>query len=285
MPVAPHSNPQTMDIITPAELAPAISASAEAHAASLDRDGCFPAADIQALAAAGILAATLPSECGGAGTDGHDLLILLHRLGRGHLALGRVFEAHVNALRLVMRYGQPAQRALAAREAASGLLFALWVTDAADAPLAMRRQNNAIFLSGKKAFCSAAGHADRAVVTASDEDTRSQMLLVSLNRGERISQHGPALQGMRAATTGGVDFTGCQIAPEALLGVPGDYLRGGRSSPVGAWRSSAVALGGLAALLAAARAQLIARKRDGNPHQRARIGRAKIAHQTGRLWL
>jgi alkylation response protein AidB-like acyl-CoA dehydrogenase len=89
---------------------------------------------------------------------------------------------------------------------------------------------------------------------------------------------------MRAATSGAVDFTGCAYPADALIGGPGDYLREPEFS-TGAWRSSAVALGGLAALLDATRSQLIARGRDGNPHQRARLGRVMIAHQTGWLWL
>ena len=53
----------------------------------------------------------------------------------------------------------------------------------------------------------------------------------------------------------------------------------------GAWRSSAVALGGLAALIDTARTELCSRGRADNPFQRMRFGQMVIAHETGRLWL
>jgi alkylation response protein AidB-like acyl-CoA dehydrogenase len=81
-----------------------------------------------------------------------------------------------------------------------------------------------------------------------------------------------------------VDFSGMRVAPEALLGEPGDYLR----EPVfsaGAWRGAAGALGGLTALVKLHRAELVQRKRDGDAHQQARFGQLVIAHETARLWM
>lgn len=89
---------------------------------------------------------------------------------------------------------------------------------------------------------------------------------------------------MRSAATGSVDFTGAAVDEGALIGEPGDYLR----EPVfstGAWRSSAVALGGLAAMIDTARNELCSRGRADNPFQRMRFGQTVIAHETGRLWL
>ena len=89
---------------------------------------------------------------------------------------------------------------------------------------------------------------------------------------------------MRAAITGAVDFTGCIAPTDALLGEPGDYLR----EPVfsaGAWRSSAVAFGGLRSLLDLTTTQLDAAGRLDDPHQRERLGGAIIACETSRLWI
>ncbi len=265
-----------------------ISAQARAHAAALDRDGAFPAEDAAQLAQAGLLGAVLPVSHGGVVPDGAAgglwMLRLLHTIGQGSLALGRLFEAHVNALRLVMRYGTEAQKQTVAADATNGILFALWVTDGPRDALRMRRAGGVILLSGGKGICSGAGHAGRAVVTAEHEGEPPRMLLLPLNGGERVTSTGIALQGMRAATTGAVDFSGVRAGEDALLGAPGDYLRQPEFS-TGAWRSAAVALGGLATLLSLTRTQLVARGRDGDPHQRARMGRAMIAHHTGWLWL
>ncbi len=92
------------------------------------------------------------------------------------------------------------------------------------------------------------------------------------------------LQGMRAAVTGAVDFSGCEISSGAILGEPGDYLREPDFS-AGAWRGSAVALGGLIALLDLAVTQLRESGRWDNPHTRARIGEAMIARETSRHWV
>jgi alkylation response protein AidB-like acyl-CoA dehydrogenase len=89
---------------------------------------------------------------------------------------------------------------------------------------------------------------------------------------------------MRAAVTGAVDFTGCEVPVTSVLGEPGDYLREPDFSG-GAWRGSAVALGGLIALLDLAVDQLKSSGRFDSPHTRARIGEAMIARETSRLWV
>ena len=86
---------------------------------------------------------------------------------------------------------------------------------------------------------------------------------------------------MRAATTGQVAFSG---AAGTVFGGPGDYLREPDLS-CGAWRTSAVTLGGLEALAEQVGQQLRARGRDGDPHQQARLGQVLIATETARLWM
>ena len=106
----------------------------QARASALDRDGAFPDADLAALADAGLLVAPLPEALGGlgAGTEpgGAELArALLVLCGTGNPSVARLFEAHINALRLVIRYGTPEQAAAAAADTLAGHLFGLWVTD------------------------------------------------------------------------------------------------------------------------------------------------------------
>jgi alkylation response protein AidB-like acyl-CoA dehydrogenase len=89
---------------------------------------------------------------------------------------------------------------------------------------------------------------------------------------------------MRSAVTGTVDLTGVPGARETILGHPGDYMREPDFS-CGAWRGSAVALGGLSALLDTAIAELNARHRIDEPNQLARLGHTMIARETSRLWV
>jgi alkylation response protein AidB-like acyl-CoA dehydrogenase len=248
----------------------------------------FPEAAMGLLREAGALTAPLPIACGGLGLGterhrGRVLLDFLHLLGQASLPLGRLMEAHINGLRIVMRYGSQDQREFAAQAVREGALFALWVTDPPENGLRMVADGDALMLIGGKMFCSGAGHATHAVVTADDQG-RSRLLLVDLGGAERVSALPASLSGMKAAVTGQVDFTGVSAGLDRIIGAPGDYVREPDFSG-GAWRSSAVALGGLHRLLDLLRMQLVARGRQDDPHQRARFGQALIAHEGGRLWL
>jgi hypothetical protein len=89
---------------------------------------------------------------------------------------------------------------------------------------------------------------------------------------------------MRAATTGAVEFSGCVVPETALLGEPGDYLREPAFS-TGAWRGSAVACGGLIALLDLAVRQLRESGRLHAPLAQERLGQLFIARETARHWV
>ena len=253
----------------------------------------FPAEAMRLLAEAGALTAPLPIAYGGLGlgTERHRggiALDFLHLLGQASLPIGRLMEAHINALRIVIRYGDAEQQAEAAEAARRGALFALWVTDPPQNGLRVVVQDDALALVGAKMFCSGAGHATQAVVTAEDHGS-TRLLLVDLagpGRGgaERVSPLPAGLAGMRAAVTGQVDFTGALAGTNRIIGSAGDYMREPDFS-AGAWRSSAVALGGLYRLLDLLRTQLGDRGRQDDPHQRARFGQALIGHEAGRLWL
>ncbi len=268
----------------------AMTGAMRANADRLDPEGGFPAGDLDGLRALGVLAAPLPLACGGAGlgttpAGAAACGALLMALGRGSIALGRIVEGHVNALKLVLRDAAAEVAARACEDARAGALFALWVTDPSDgAALSVRREGGRLALDGGKAFCSGAGHADRALVTARDEDGQARMLLVPLGRGERVAPLPASLSGVRGAATGQVSFAGVTLPAEAMIGRPGDYLREPDFS-AGAWRGSAVAAGALAGLVDEMRAQLLGRGRLADPHQRARFGRALVCVGTARLWV
>ena len=253
------------------------------RAAGLDREGGFPTEDLAALREAGALLAPVPARMGGMGlgteaAGASGLAALLGLVGRGSLAVGRVLEGHVNALKLVALYGTEAQLRRAAEDAAAGHLFGLWNTELAPG---VRLEDGV--LRGRKVVCSAAGQATRALVTAA-EAGGTRMVVVALAPGERVLPGRWTLQGMRAAGTAGMELEGVAAPPDAVIGAAGDYLRQPEFS-AGAWRTSAVTLGGLEALLAATRAQLVARGRAADPHQLARIGEALIAQESARMWV
>ena len=294
-----------------------------AAAAREDQDGAFPAASLAALHRAGLLLAPLGPVRGdqvrgdqgpgdqvrgdqvrgdqvrgdqvrgnkGVGGQGWGsrpagaapLLRALRLLGRASLPLGRLYEGHVNALRLVQRHGTAAQVAAAAQDAAAGRLFAVWNTDPpGEPPLALGADGR---LAGRKVLCSGAGHVARAVVTArAAADAPPVMVLVALAPGQRAALAGWTAQGMRASASGAVAFDGIAVTAAMRLGEPGDYTRQPEFS-AGAWRFAAVQCGGVEAVLDALRDHLRHTGRGGDPHQAARLGQAAMAAETARLWV
>ncbi len=203
-------------------------------------------------------------------------------IGRADLSLGRLYEGHVNTIRLIQRYGAPAQTRRAAADARVGRLFGVWNTEQPGVPLRLRPGGT---LLGGKILCSGAGYVARALVTAREAGAENpRMVLVALAPGERADLSGWRAQGMRASASGTVDFTGMVVGPDALIGQPGDYTRQPDFS-AGAWRFAAVQCGGAEALLGALRAHLRATERGGDPHQAARLGQAAMAASAARLWV
>ncbi len=242
------------------------------RAGMLDQAAAFPAEEIVRLRAAGALHPPLPV----AGTGTYQALAtLLTGAGQGNLSVGRILEAHINALHLIARFGSVPD---------SSRLYALWVTGPSDGDVVMNRMGDQIVLTGGKQFCSGAGHATGALITARDEHGETRMLVIPLGIGEVVTPLPSPLQGMRAAVTAAVDFTGCQVPGDAILGGPGDYLREPDFS-AGAWRGSAVALGGLIALTDHAVAHLRRIGRLHSPHMRERLGQIFIAREACRMWV
>ncbi|WP_407521394.1 acyl-CoA dehydrogenase family protein [Methylobacterium oryzisoli] len=267
----------------------AVAASAEARAGAEDRDDGFPAEDVADLARLGLLAAPVPSAEGGAGlgeeADAGALAEVLRLVGSGSLALGRLYEGHVNALDLIARYGDARQRERLFGDALDGHLFGVWNTEPPAAGLTLAECPGGVALAGVKTFASGAGRVTRALVTARRAPADAPlMLVVPLAPGTRADLSAWQAQGMRASATGTVDLTGLVVPREAVLGGPDDYHRQPHFSG-GAWRFAAVQLGGIEAVFDAWRGHLAAAGRGADPHQLARLGEGAIAVEGARLWV
>jgi alkylation response protein AidB-like acyl-CoA dehydrogenase len=243
--------------------------------------------NLATLIASGLLSATIPERVGGIGLCNEaaapTLFDLFEHLGEVDLSLGRVFEAHVNALDLIRRYGTDAQFDNAGRLAADGVLFALWVTDPPLGGASLTQDAGGVHLAGSKHFCSAANLAGRAVITAATTNG-TRLILIDTASPMTVTASSIGLSGMHAAATGSISLNNMSIAPDAIIGDVDDYLR----EPVfsaAAWRNYAVMLGGVRRLIAVSRAMLQAKDRTGNAFQRIRFGEAVIAYQTAHFWL
>jgi alkylation response protein AidB-like acyl-CoA dehydrogenase len=285
-----------MDQRTPADLfrdpitaARAVSQSSAQRARAQDRDDGFPADDIADLAECGLLAAPVPSELGGAGLGeepgARTLADVLRLVGYGSLALGRLYEGHVNALQLVARYGRADQRARLFADVRAGHLFGVWNTEPPGGGLVLAEGGDRLLLSGVKTFASGAGFVTRALVTGrAPGGSGTLMLVVPLAPGAGADLSLWKAQGMRASATGTLDFAGLDVPTDAVLGDPDDYFRQPAFSG-GAWRFAAVQLGGIEAVFDAWRAHLVGAGRATDPHQLARLGEGAIAVEGARHWV
>ncbi len=261
-----------------------VGAAAAGRAGAYDVDGGFPDADIDHLRAAGLLLAPFPEAMGGVslGSDANDptaLLDVLVAVGQGSLTLGRLFEGHVNAVKLVTRYGSADNLALLHDEAVAGYPTGVWMAEDG-VPLRLERGPDGTRLRGRKILASGAGHVRRPLVAAK-VDEGSLMTIPFVADPARTDASGWTTLGMRATATGTVDFTGLSVGDDEIVGAPNDYM----TSPLfrgGAWRVIATQLGGVEAILDHYRTQLSG---VGDPLQLARFGEALIAAETARLWV
>ncbi|MGL6044625.1 MAG: hypothetical protein ACRC1J_11940 [Sandaracinobacteroides sp.] len=251
-------------------------------AAVRDVDGGVPDTEIAALADTGLLHAPLPPALGGISLGmGPDTALLLRdvlrTIGGGSLAIGRLFEGHVNAAKLVSCYGTDLQLQRIAGEADAGRLSAVWNAQTGDG---LRFDGRT--LSGGKIYCSGIGLVDRPLLTAATE-SGLQMLMPDVGgAASNLSAWTPL--GMRASLTGTGDFTGIAVRADECIGTADDYYR----APLfagGAWRVLAVQLGALERLTCLYRMQMRIHGRTNDPVQRARFGETAALLETARLWV
>jgi alkylation response protein AidB-like acyl-CoA dehydrogenase len=262
-----------------------------AHAPDHDHDAADPAALCQPLTSHGLFIAALPVPHGGAGlaTDADVLALLveaLEKIGGADLSAGRIFEGHVNAIKLVFRYGTSRQQAALAADVRAGAVCGVWN---AEAPPGLRLEPAPMpdrpgVLAGAKIFASGLGLVTRPLFTARTPDGEMLMLAPRLSPGQGYDLSAWRVRGMRATATGTIDFTGVEVSAEDVIGAPNDYYR----SPTfkgGAWRFAAVQAGAASRLATLMREELRARRRTDDPHQKARVGTAALAAETARLWV
>jgi alkylation response protein AidB-like acyl-CoA dehydrogenase len=255
--------------------------------AHYDAVRAHPADSLDRLAEAGLLRRFAPVDSGGDrftdATERHlAMLDALRRVGRGDLSVGRLFEGHVNAMALFDWYATTAQKTWLRGVLERGATFGVWATEPAPG-VALIESASDRTLHGAKSFASGAGGIGYAIVTVQPEDGDRRLAIVVADDQARTDASGWQVRGMRASMSGAYDLTGYPIDDAALLGQPGDYDREPRFTS-GAWRFTAVQLGGIEALLAETRAALSGASRA-DPLARAAFGHTVVATRTAGLWV
>jgi alkylation response protein AidB-like acyl-CoA dehydrogenase len=246
-------------------------------AAEADRCGAFPRQGVERLRDLGVLAAF----AGLAEPDPDDLMDALRLVGRADLSLGRIFEGHVNAVRLIAWYGDAAQKDTLAQDLAAKRLFGVWATEP---PPGVRvvRDGDAQVIAGKKSFATGCLGLERAVITV--EAYGEKRLLIVPITPDRADGAAWKTRGMRATGSGLYDFTGVPATPDMWLGQAGDY-EGEPRFTGGAWRFAAVQLGAIERLVMLVRAHLRQGAGHTDPLQRRSFSLAVVAARTAGLWV
>ncbi|MDG4768424.1 acyl-CoA/acyl-ACP dehydrogenase [Solwaraspora sp. WMMD406] len=275
-------------------LVPRLAARAGEH----DRAGTFPAADFADLRQAGLFGLMVPSRLGGHGAGFADYAQVAYELARGSGATALVFNMHASVTGalgavdedLAESLGLP-DEALAARDrllaaAARGAWYAVAMSErGAGSRLSKlatvyRPVDGGYRITGAKAFCSGAGHADGYLVAArhaEDPAVVSQFLVPADSPGLRVEPTWDSL-GMRATSSHDLHLD-VTVAPDALLGgMEGLALVVAQLMPHWMVASYAAVYAGVArAAVDAAVTHLDERGLAGLPAVRARIGRADAA--------
>lgn len=262
-----------------------------ANAAAIDCHGAFPVNEFERIAGAGLLAVPLMPELGGLGLGidaslTHETLLLLKKIGWGNLAVGRIYEGHVNALQLIQTFGTPKQIERYAADARDRRkIFGVWNAEANDGLKVIPLDNGRYQLQGSKTFCSGAGYVERPFVNGALPDGGWQMCVVPMEQVRTASDSNwwqPP--GMRATASYKVDFSNVELDPLSVIAEPEDYNRQPWLT-VGSIRFAAVQLGGAEALFDRTRQYLHSLNRTKDPHQAARVGQMAIGIESGNLWL
>lgn len=259
----------------------------ETLGARYDAEPAYPAESVTLLARTGLHTSFAPIESGGerfsdARAENAALLDCLRLVGRVDLSLGRIFEGHVNALKLFAWYGSDAQKQRLRSDLAEGRFYGVWATEP-EPGAALNAEEDGWRLTGGKRFATGAGGLARAIVTVRPEDGSRRLAVVPADIAERADASGWRVRGMRATMSGTYVLEGLRLADDDLLGAPGDYDREPRFT-AGAWRFCAVQLGGIEGLLKETRVAIAPAARA-DPLQRVKFAAAVAAARTAYLWV
>jgi alkylation response protein AidB-like acyl-CoA dehydrogenase len=261
------------------DLLSAIAGSAEA----LDRGQLGPACAVDALRDHGWLTAALPTAYGGrdwaqSAAGARDGFTALFLLGSASLPATRLFEGHLNAVRLIARHGSAAQRSAIFAQVRGGALLAIWGADG-DCPASIADDR----LAGTKTFASGLGEVALAIVTATDAHGGCQMVIVRADDTARWHKAAWDVCAMVGTCSGEFTLDRLPATTECRLGEP-DALFVEPDFNGGVWRLCAAYAGGMAAISQLTLAHLQQRRSDEDPRMRARLGQIEHHSRTALLW-
>jgi alkylation response protein AidB-like acyl-CoA dehydrogenase len=260
------------------------------RAADADAGNIDLGQDIKALRDAGYLIAPLPAPAGGhdwglASETARPLSDFLRALGRANLSVARLYEGHVNAVKLIWLYGTRRQQSDLFEKVRCGSAFlGVWGADGPE-PVTILDEDHEdrTRLSGCKRFASGLGLVSNAIVTARWKEG-SQLLVLGVDDPARMDPSTWRTAGMRATHSGSFDFNGMILDETSFIGSPNDYQREPHFEG-GVWRYAAAHVGGMEALAETVRNAISERGQEDDPHQLERLARLAMLCEAGRRFV
>lgn len=190
----------------------------------------------------------------------------LMQIGAANLSVGRLWEGHVNALRLIDLYGTSLQSLTIREQIAQGAVLGVW---SADGHTPVTWSDGDAQLRGCKNYASGLGTVTHALVTV-NAGPAVRLALVDAKDTRRADTARWDMRGMKASASGRFDCDALAIASADWIGAPGDYLKEPHFIG-GVWRIAALQVGAATGLLDRAATELRASGRMQAEMQKARL--------------
>jgi alkylation response protein AidB-like acyl-CoA dehydrogenase len=201
------------------------------NAAAVDKSAEFPWAAVELLRENEVFALGFAPEHGGTGTGTLTFLRAVEELSWADATVGLVLAVQSLGAVAIELSGSPEQQqrylprwatgewigAYALTEAGSG-------SDARAMRTTARRDGTGWVIDGSKRFITNAGVADTYVVFARTGDSISAFMVEKDAPGFSVSRIEPKM-GIKGSTTGELQFDGCRVGEEALVGDEGTGFR------------------------------------------------------------
>ena len=265
------------------------------RAAEVDRSEQYPWDNVAALRDAGFVGMTIPKEFGGQGRSFLDAVLLIVEMAKVCGVTGRIaVECNMGAVSSVMKYGNDAQRKMAADVVLSGDKPAICITEpnagsaASEMTTRADKKGDKWIVNGKKHWITGAGVSRLHLIFARVfEDGFEQgiggFLAVrdpdaGTPQGLRIGKREPTM-GLRGIPEAEVIFEDLEV-PDSMMITPPEGLRRGFAGLMNAYNSQRVG----AAAVALGLAQGAYEKALAFSHEREQFGRP-IREFQGLQWM
>jgi alkylation response protein AidB-like acyl-CoA dehydrogenase len=211
-------------------------------AAETDRSEAYPWTSVDALRAAGLMGMTIPRELGGLGASYFEAVLVIEELAKVCGATARIaVESNMGAIGAIVRYGTPAQKALAAELVLGGDKPAICITEPGAGSAASEMTTRAdpsvggYLLNGKKHWITGGGVSKLHLIFARVHDETGKprgigaFIVVRRSAGDPpgliVGRREPAM-GIRGIPEAELIFDNLEVAADMVLRVSEDPGRG-----------------------------------------------------------